>query len=114
MSEQPPQEQQEPGIGDGPIEEALHLKMNALGTAIDDFLNGEPETRTAPPQVGFVLMCFPLNTRGGRFNYLSNASREDVKRALHEQLGHFIADDIRAAVRAKIEQSADAGPKTSE
>lgn len=111
MSEEPAQQH---GIGDGPIEEALRLKMQALGAAVDDFLNGERETRTAPPEVGFVLMCFPLNAASGRMNYLSNANREDVKKALLEQLGHFMADDLRATLRDKIQKSADAGPQTSE
>lgn len=63
----------------GPIDPEFHAKMNALAEILDEFFNGPqlpglPRPRT----VGFFLTRFPFDAPG-RFNYISNADKLDVR-----------------------------------
>jgi hypothetical protein len=74
-------------IGSGPIEPQYAARMQAMGSVIDDFLNGP---KPAQRKNGFILMVFEMgDIPHGRMNYLSNARREDVVTALKEQLSYF-------------------------
>lgn len=72
------------GAEEGPIEPALHDQMNALAQALDEMLNG-PQLPGLPRQgqIGFFLTCFHFN-EPGRFNYISNADKLDVRAMLKE------------------------------
>jgi hypothetical protein len=72
------------GSQQGPIDPQFHDQMNALAGALDEMFNG-PELPGLPrqKQVGFFLTCFPFN-EPGRFNYISNADKLDVRAMLKE------------------------------
>lgn len=81
-------------LGDAPIQKELRRTMNALGSVLDETLNGEKKGEAR--EWGFVLICFPFAeaeaAKGGgtgRANYISNAKREDVVIMLKEQLRRF-------------------------
>lgn len=71
-----------------PIEPEFHAMMNDIAAGLDDAFNGEalpglPRTR----KVGFALFAFNFGDYGGgRVNYISNASREDMIAAMKEWL----------------------------
>jgi hypothetical protein len=68
----------------GPIDPQLHELMNALAHAIDTLLNGE-DCASDKKQVGFFLTTFNMNDpEPGRFNYISNADKRDVRAMLKE------------------------------
>lgn len=76
-----------------PIEARHRQTMNDLAHVLDEMFNGEPPP---PPEVwarqtGFFLAVFDFNSNGeeGRFNYISNADRLDVKVLLREMLARF-------------------------
>ena len=71
-------------LGSQPIEPRLIEIMNKLGRMLDRRLNPDGEAKW-----GFVLMCFPFDSKPGRCNYISNAHRKDVITLLHEQLRYF-------------------------
>ena len=79
----------EQGLGDEPVQPEYFERMKQMGRAIDQFWNPDGKKK-----VGFVLMVFPFG-EGGRMNYLSNATRADVVRALREQLKYFEAEDAK-------------------
>jgi hypothetical protein len=60
-----------------PEEEDAYVvsKMQTLGRMVKILL---------PDKWGFVVLAFPLNTDEGRMNYVSNAERKDVVRAMYE------------------------------
>ncbi|MGF6641869.1 hypothetical protein [Paraburkholderia sp. MM6662-R1] len=63
------------GNPDEPIEDNHRALMNALAHALREVL--------AP--YGFALLVFDFNRiEGGRMNYISNANREDMMKALRE------------------------------
>jgi len=68
----------------GPIEEKYREKMNALAALLDELLNGggcKPEER----KIGFFLTLFEFgDANGGRFNYISNADKLDVRAMLKD------------------------------
>lgn len=73
----------------GPIQEKYHAVMNALSHGIDEILNGEggAEARTDGKQVGFFLAVYDMQHEGpapGRFNYISNSEKMDVRAMLKE------------------------------
>lgn len=72
------------GNDHGPIEDQVHRMMNDIGNMLGDIF-GEAG-------YGFALLAFKFNTTEGRMNYLSNAPREDMIKALREFLGNFEAD----------------------
>lgn len=66
----------------GPIDPALHVQMNALAGALDEMFNGQgckPEDK----KIGFFLTTYEMNTPG-RFNYISNSEKLDVRAMLKE------------------------------
>ena len=74
-------------IGDAPIEESVHGKMEFLARQIDHFFNGD--LRGEDRLTGFVMLVFPFNDHEGRANYISNANRADVVLMLKEQIARF-------------------------
>lgn len=73
----------------GPIEPGLHDLMNRLARTLDDIFNGEgckPEDK----RVGFFLTTFNFDAPG-RFNYISNADKLDVRAMLHDILARIEA-----------------------
>lgn len=79
-------------IGDAPVQPEVLDEMRDVGRAIDHIFNG-PRESGEPRRIGFVLMTFEFGeaTPGQRMNYLSNASRADVRRMLVDQLKQFDA-----------------------
>lgn len=75
-------------LGDAPIQEEYHAKMNALANGIDEIFNGE--AKGDKRETGFVLMVFPFGSKDGRCNYISNgADREDVVCLMKEMIARF-------------------------
>lgn len=64
----------------GPIDEAVRLKMTAIGNVIGDAL---------PKEYGFTLLVFPINEHPGNMNYISSAQRADMLAALKELIANF-------------------------
>jgi hypothetical protein len=68
----------------GPIDPELHGLMNTLAHVLDVTLNGE-DCPADKKQVGFFLTTFNMNDpEPGRFNYISNADKLDVRAMLKE------------------------------
>lgn len=85
----------------GPIDPELHELMNALAHGIDEILNGK-DTPADQKRVGFFLTTFNMNDpEPGRFNYISNADKRDVRAMLKEVL-------------ARIEGRLTAGPSVAQ
>lgn len=69
------------------IQEAYRAKMNVLCAVIDEFLNGPGGARARAdkgdpkrPAIGFFLSCYEMQHEGeGRFNYISNSDKADVR-----------------------------------
>jgi hypothetical protein len=59
-----------------------------LGRTLDAILNPDPNNKTE----GFVLLMFDLNTNKGRMNYLANAERGDMLKALEELVDNMKKD----------------------
>lgn len=77
-------------LGDAPIEDTYHGRMNFLAAQMDHLFNGDlrGEARTT----GFVLMVFPYgdDPPGSRCNYISNgADRKDVVSLMKEMIRRF-------------------------
>jgi len=70
------------GAQHGPIDPAFHAQMNALAEVLDDYLNGR-DTPKGERKVGFFLTTFEMSAPG-RFNYISNADKLDVRAMLKE------------------------------
>jgi hypothetical protein len=75
-------------LGDEPLQDQYRAQMVAIARALDQFLNGDV---TGPDRgVGFVLLVYPFNEKGGRCNYISNgANRDDVAKLMEEQAKRF-------------------------
>lgn len=71
-----------PGADHGPIDPALHAKMNALAEVLDGWFNG-PDCKPEDKKIGFFLTAFNFD-ESGRFNYISNADKLDVRAMLKE------------------------------
>jgi hypothetical protein len=85
----------DPSAAHGPIDPAMTLAMSLLADVLDETFNGKgckPEDK----KVGFFLTTFEFNAPG-RFNYISNADKLDVRAML-------------ADVLARIEGRLAAGP----
>ncbi len=70
------------GADHGPISPEQHELMNHLAHVLDDMFNGvdcPPDQR----KVGFFLTTFNFEAPG-RFNYISNADKLDVRAMLKE------------------------------
>lgn len=74
-------------LGDAPVEDEYHGKMEFLARQIDHFFNGD--LRGEARSTGFVLLVFPFHDHAGRCNYMSNANRADVVTLLKEQIARF-------------------------
>jgi len=61
--------------------DALHATMRSVASAIDKSLRDAVPDR----QIGFGLFVFELAANGAVFS-MSNASRDDMRRALHDWL----------------------------
>lgn len=73
----------------GPIDPQLHTLMNTLAHVLDVALNGE-DCPADKKQVGFFLTTFNMNDpEPGRFNYISNADKLDVRAMLAEVLARI-------------------------
>lgn len=66
-------------MADDPISEEYRAKMNQVAGALDDFFN--PSERTT----GFALFIFEFGATS-RINYISNAQREDMMKAVSQWL----------------------------
>lgn len=71
-----------PAAEQGPIDPAFHAQMNALAGVLDDAFNG-PGCKPEDRKIGFFLTTFEFDTPG-RFNYISNADKLDVRAMLKE------------------------------
>lgn len=71
----------------GPVQEAFVQKMNELAGFLDEHLNpGGKGNR----QIGFALLMFPFGEKPeGRMNYIGNASRPDMLKALKELVARW-------------------------
>ena len=67
-----------------PIDPKYAEAMNRLAADLDNYFNGDLETR----EVGFFLAVFPFGDTT-QFNYISNARREDIICALKELTARF-------------------------
>lgn len=70
------------GADHGPIEPAYHAMMNELSHALDEMFNGKgclPGHKTT----GFFLAVYAFDAPG-RFNYISNSDKLDVRAMLKE------------------------------
>jgi hypothetical protein len=73
----------------GPIDPQLHELMNSLAHVLDVTFNGE-DCPADKKQVGFFLTTFNMNDPDpGRFNYISNADKRDVRAMLREILARI-------------------------
>lgn len=61
-----------------PIEPRHRKAMNDVAEVLAEVFTGQ----------GFVLLVFPLNDAVGRMNYISNAERGDVVKAMVEFIAH--------------------------
>lgn len=84
-----------------PIPPEFHALMNGLAEGLDDVFNPPPAPGLprGEKKIGFFLTCFYFNAPG-RFNYISNANKLDVKTMLL---------DIIARIEARERMDA-AGP----
>lgn len=77
------------GAEHGPIDPELHTLMNSLAHVLDVTFNGE-DCPAEKKQVGFFLTTFNMNAPApGRFNYISNADKRDVRAMLAEILARI-------------------------
>lgn len=79
----------QPGAGaeHGPIDPAFHAQMNALASVLDEAFNGAncPE---GEKKVGLFLTTFEFDAPG-RFNYISNADKVDVRAMLKDVIARI-------------------------
>ena len=73
----------------GPIQEKHRAQMKALAETLDEFLNGDGGAAARPgsERVGFFLAVFDMEHQGpapGRFNYISNSEKTDVRAMMRE------------------------------
>ena len=73
----------------GPIQEKYRQQMRDLATALDEILNGEggADMRGPGERVGFFLAVYDMEHEGpapGRFNYISNSEKTDVRAMMKE------------------------------
>jgi hypothetical protein len=69
-----------------PIPPEFHAQMNALAETLDEIFNPLPPgvlPAHRERKIGFFLTCFEFN-KHGRFNYISNAQKLDVKAMLKD------------------------------
>lgn len=76
------------------IEEEL---MSKIAKGLDSIFNGHDPKN---PEVGFVLLVFPLNKKTGLCNYIANIKDESIFALLEEQLKTYkkvkrLEDEVR-------------------
>jgi len=81
----------------GPIDPALHDLMNALAKTLDEVFNGI-DCPASEKKIGFFLTTFNFGEEG-RFNYISNADKLDVRTMLK---------DILARIEARLQPAGHA------
>ena len=85
------------GADHGPIEAKYRDQMNSIAHALDDALNGEgcrPEDR----KIGFFRTLFEFGDKpGGRFNYISNCEKLDVRAMLKDVIARIEGRMIKAS-----------------
>lgn len=91
----------------GPIEPSHHDQMNTLAIVLDEILNGV-DCPVDLKAVGFFLTVFPFNEQG-RFNYISNADKIDVRAMLKDVMARI---EGRMAQAPKAKQCPSAGAST--
>lgn len=64
--------------------------MDMLAEDIDNELNNSP----CEPVNGFVLMVFPLNTKDGKCNFISNVQREMILQLMKKQISDYELGDF--------------------
>ena len=76
-------------LGDAPVEEAYHAKMQAIMQVVDEFANEGVKGKER--KIGIVLMMFPYGEAAdGRCNYMSNgADRKDIVTLMKEMIARF-------------------------
>ena len=77
-----------------PIQAQYHAAMNALAEGVDKVLNGN----TRPRHTAFVILVAGFGQiDGGRVNYISNGSREDMIAMMKEYIarneGRFSSEE---------------------
>lgn len=77
------------------IEPELRENMRSLAKAIDEGMQEQLGVR-----IGFVLAMFKFGETG-RFNYISNASREDVTKLMREMAVKFEAEQAARLAEKK-------------
>lgn len=70
-------------MADDPIRDEHREQMNQLARFLDEQFNGEAKGKDR--KYGFALLVFDFGT-GGYMNYISNAQRPDMERAMLEFL----------------------------
>jgi len=70
------------GAQHGPIDPQFHAQMNALAGALDVMFNGD-NCKAGDRRVGFFLATYEMDAPG-RFNYISNSDKIDVRAMLKE------------------------------
>lgn len=74
-------------LGDGPIDEKYRLKMAAVMSTVDYFLNDEK--KGADRDVGIVLLVFPVGEES-RCNFMSNGiDRKEIVTLFKEMIARF-------------------------
>jgi hypothetical protein len=74
----------------GPISAEHHALMNSLAHGLDEIFNGK-DCPADKKRVGFFLTVFNLDESEGRFNYISNADKLDVRVMLKDVLARIEA-----------------------
>ncbi len=72
----------------GPIERQHRDLMNAVAQGLDDVFNGK-DCPNGEKKVGFFLTVFNFDEEAGRFNYISNADKLDVRAMLTDVLARI-------------------------
>lgn len=75
------------GADHGPIEARHREQMNTLAAVLDEMFNG-PNCPAEKKAVGFFLTTFNFDAPG-RFNYISNANKLDVRAMLYDIIGRI-------------------------
>ncbi len=88
------------GPDSGPIQAEFHEFMNQLAISLDEMLNGPggAKARTDGKEIGFFLTTYYMSAPG-RFNYISNSEKIDVRAMLKE---------ITARIEARLQQAGNA------
>lgn len=88
----------------GPIQEKFRAEMNVLAQVLDEMWNGPggAAAREGKDRVGFFLAVYDMEHEGpapGRFNYISNSDKTDVRAMMREI-------DARISARLQAEGNA--------